>query len=192
MQQGLKAVNPSRVSLADYCILFWGASQPRMWKKGLDSETLNTWDSIFVSRMCQVGKTILDSKQMYVKDGKERYPILLLNQFSLGHHFPIFLLRKAWLLPPEQRLPLPKLEVLRSRCFLAKLWNISQKFNVDTKHGHNQKEPSCPNHHFGEIHVCFRGCKRFLLSHFFCEAFPMSSPYFEGIVKILTPLLHLF
>ena len=26
----LKAVNPSRVSLADYCILFWGASQPRM------------------------------------------------------------------------------------------------------------------------------------------------------------------
>ena len=32
-----------------------------------------------------------------------------------------------------------------------------QKFNIDTKHGHIEKELPFPNHHFGYPAVSFRG-----------------------------------
>ena len=35
---------------------------------------------------------------------------------------------------------------------------FTQKFNIDTKHGHIKKDSLLPNHHVGALHVGFRGC----------------------------------
>ena len=70
------------------------------------------------------------------------------------------------------RLEYPEKPMAKDGVFQGNLTKVfPQKLNIDTKNGHNSKEPSFPRPIILGIHVSFRGCNHLVVHHDFVWPF---------------------